>query len=78
MRVFRLALAACILCVLADTAPVSAQDADRPDFIGTWILDLDASSFGPSPAPDSPSKSPSSSCSARWRSCGSWPQKTML
>lgn len=53
MRVFRLALAAGILCMLADTAPVSAQDADRPDFIGTWILDLDASSFGPSPAPDS-------------------------
>jgi hypothetical protein len=53
MRVFRLALTACTLCVLADTAPVIAQDADRPDFVGTWILDLDASSFGPSPAPDS-------------------------
>lgn len=53
MRVFRLALIACTLCVLADTAPVIAQDADRPDFVGTWILDVDASSFGPSPAPDS-------------------------
>ena len=55
MRVFRLVLTACTLCVLSDTAPVSAQDADRPDFVGTWILDLDASSFGPSPAPDSAS-----------------------
>jgi len=53
MRVFRLALAVCFVCVLADTAPVCAQDADRPDFVGTWILDIDASSFGPSPAPDS-------------------------
>lgn len=53
MHVFRFALIACALCVLADTAPVIAQDADRPDFAGTWILDVDASSFGPSPAPDS-------------------------
>ena len=53
MRAFRLVLAACALYALANADPVSAQDTDRPDFIGTWILDLDASSFGPSPAPDS-------------------------
>ena len=53
MRAFRLVLTAFILCSLSSTAPAVAQDADRPDFTGTWILDLDASSFGPSPAPDS-------------------------
>jgi hypothetical protein len=53
MRVFRLALTTCILCVLANTDFVFAQDADRPDFVGTWALDVHASSFGQSPAPDS-------------------------
>jgi hypothetical protein len=53
MRVHRLVLTAFILCLLSNTAPVVAQDADRPDFTGTWILDIDSSSFGPSPAPDS-------------------------
>jgi hypothetical protein len=53
MRAVRVALTSCILCAFAGTAPVSAQDSVRPDFIGTWVLDVDASSFGPSPAPDS-------------------------
>ena len=53
MPVFRLALSACVLCVIANTDAVAAQDADRPDFVGTWVLDVGASSFGPSPAPDS-------------------------
>ena len=53
MRALRVVLTACILFVLASTAPASAQNADRPDFVGTWVLDLDASAFGPSPPPDS-------------------------
>jgi hypothetical protein len=53
MRALLLVLTALVLCHLSNTAPVVAQDADRPDFAGTWILDVDASSFGPSPAPDS-------------------------
>ncbi len=53
MRAVRLFLIACILGLVSGTAPVRAQDADRPDFTGTWVLDIDASSFGPSPAPDS-------------------------
>jgi hypothetical protein len=53
MHVLRIALIACSLCLLVDIAPVSAQEAGRPDFVGTWALDIDASSFGPSPAPDS-------------------------
>ena len=53
MRAFRLVLAAFVICSLSDTAPVVAQTEDRPDFTGIWILDIDSSSFGPSPAPDS-------------------------
>lgn len=53
MRVLRLVLTAFIFSLLSNTAPAVAQDADRPDFTGTWTLDVDASSFGPSPAPDS-------------------------
>lgn len=52
MHLYPLALTG-ILSVLVGAVPVKAQDADRPDFVGTWILDVDASSFGPSPAPDS-------------------------
>jgi hypothetical protein len=53
MRTFRVVLTACILCLLPGTAPAVAQDSDRPDLTGTWTLDVDVSSFGPSPAPDS-------------------------
>ena len=53
MHASRLVLTALVVCLLCSTAPVIAQDADRPDFTGTWILDIAASSFGPSPAPDS-------------------------
>ena len=53
MHALRLFLAAFVLCLLSNTAPAVAQDAHRPDFVGTWILDIDSSSFGPSPAPDS-------------------------
>lgn len=34
-------------------SPLHAQDADRPDFTGTWVLSIDDSEFGMSPAPDS-------------------------
>jgi len=34
-------------------SPLQAQDASGPDLTGTWVLSIDDSDFGMSPAPDS-------------------------
>lgn len=48
-------LLCCILSVIA-LAPVVAQETKpsaRPNFTGTWKLNLEKSNFGPTPAPES-------------------------
>lgn len=45
-------LAAGALTILT-AAPLDAQEAERPDLQGTWVLSMDDSDFGMSPPPDS-------------------------
>jgi len=53
MRLLSLAVSSAAILTILSTSPLQAQEIARPDITGTWVLSLDDSEFGMSPAPDS-------------------------
>ena len=53
MSLRQLAILAAGALAILTAAPLEAQESERPDLKGTWVLSIDDSDFGMSPAPDS-------------------------